>query len=224
MLQPILFKCLTFSWRQHLHQNFVKIPKRTIFLSSSAYNKDFYKILGVQRQASSKEIKKAYFALAKQYHPDANPGNKEAAKKFQEISQAYEVLGNKEKRQQYDMFGSQESSGPFGSSNGYNQQSGYNHNPFASSQQWTHSKMNEKEAEEMFQNIFKDFSTSMGGKNNMFGSIMSKMFSGLGDKLMQEQMKQQNFSHSKFFINSEEYEIKQGPNGIKFVKKDKTKK
>jgi molecular chaperone DnaJ len=64
--------------------------------------KDYYKILGVPEAATDAEIKKAYRNLAKKYHPDANPGNKAAENKFKEISEAHEVLANKQKREQFD--------------------------------------------------------------------------------------------------------------------------
>ncbi|MFA7480217.1 MAG: J domain-containing protein [Vulcanimicrobiota bacterium] len=68
--------------------------------------KDYYKILGVPRSASEKEIKSAYRKLARKYHPDVNPGDNKAEAKFQDINEAYEVLSDKENRQQYDQFGS----------------------------------------------------------------------------------------------------------------------
>lgn len=68
--------------------------------------KDYYKILGVERNADEAEIKRAYRKLARKYHPDINPGDKEAEARFKEINEANEVLSDKEKREKYDRFGS----------------------------------------------------------------------------------------------------------------------
>ena len=68
--------------------------------------KDYYTVLGVGRNADDGEIKKAFRKLAQQFHPDKNPGNQEAEVKFKEINEAYQVLSDKEKRSQYDRFGS----------------------------------------------------------------------------------------------------------------------
>src|ERR1700738_1499965 len=67
--------------------------------------KDYYKILGVSKNASEKEIRSAYRKLARQYHPDVNPGDKAAEDKFKEINEANEVLGDPEKRKKYDELG-----------------------------------------------------------------------------------------------------------------------
>jgi len=72
--------------------------------------KDYYKILGVSRNASDDEIRKAYRKLAKQYHPDFNPNDKQAEERFKEINEAYEVLSDKKKRSYYDRVGSDYSS------------------------------------------------------------------------------------------------------------------
>lgn len=75
--------------------------------------KDLYEVLGVNKDASDDEIKSAYRKLAKKYHPDLNKDNPSAAEKFKEINQAYEVLGDKQKRSNYDQFGSADGN-PFG--------------------------------------------------------------------------------------------------------------
>jgi len=70
-----------------------------------AGEKDYYEILGVSRDASQEEIKKAYRKMAIKHHPDKNPGDKEAERKFKEAAEAYEILGNPDKRKKYDRFG-----------------------------------------------------------------------------------------------------------------------
>lgn len=70
-----------------------------------ANKKDYYELLGVAKNASQEDIKSAYRKLAMKYHPDRNPGNKEAEEKFKEISEAYSVLSDQQKRAQYDQFG-----------------------------------------------------------------------------------------------------------------------
>ncbi len=83
--------------------------------------KDYYKILGIGKEASQEEIKKAFRQLARKYHPDVNQGNKDSEEKFKEINEAFQVLGNEKKKTQYDQYGSsafsQESSSGFRESN-----------------------------------------------------------------------------------------------------------
>lgn len=82
--------------------------------------RDYYEILGVSKNASDDEIKKAYRKLAVKYHPDKNPGDKEAEAKFKEINEAHDVLSDKQKRARYDQFGHagvNGSSNPFGGGN-----------------------------------------------------------------------------------------------------------
>ena len=77
-------------------------------------NKNYYDTLGVDKNASADDIKSAYRRLAKKYHPDLNKDNKEAAEKFKEINEAYEVLGDEKKRSNYDQFGTAEGQPNFG--------------------------------------------------------------------------------------------------------------
>ncbi len=67
--------------------------------------RDYYEVLGIDKSADDAAIKKAYRALAKKYHPDMNPGDAEAEKKFKEASEAYAILSDPEKKRQYDQFG-----------------------------------------------------------------------------------------------------------------------
>ncbi len=76
--------------------------------------RDYYEVLGIDKSASEDEIKKAYRKIAIKYHPDRNPGNKEAEEKFKEAAEAYEVLHDAQKRQQYDQFGFDGPQGGFG--------------------------------------------------------------------------------------------------------------
>lgn len=81
--------------------------------------RDFYEILGVDKSASAQEIKKAYRKVAIKYHPDKNPDNKEAEEKFKEAAEAYEILSDPQKKQQYDQYGHQAFSGAGGMGGGH---------------------------------------------------------------------------------------------------------
>ena len=70
-----------------------------------AEKRDYYEVLGLQKGASEEEIKKAFRKLALKYHPDRNPGDKEAEEKFKEINEAYSILSDSDKKAKYDRFG-----------------------------------------------------------------------------------------------------------------------
>lgn len=116
--------------------------------------KDYYKILGVNKNATSDEIKKAYRRLAKKYHPDLHPNDKKAQEKFKEINEAYEVLSDENKRKQYDAFGS-----------GYNFSHGQNFDP-------------SQFGFENFNNGYTYTYTTKGGEN--FSDFFNMFFGGKG--------------------------------------------
>ena len=97
-----------------------------------AGKRDYYEVLGVAKNASDDEIKKAYRKLAVKYHPDKNPGDKEAEAKFKEINEAHDVLSDKQKRARYDQFGHAgvggASGNPFGGGNPFGQGGAFNFN------------------------------------------------------------------------------------------------
>ncbi len=120
--------------------------------------KDYYKILGVDRKASQDEIKKAFRKLAMKYHPDRNKDNKQAEEKFKEINEAYEVLGDQQKRERYDQLGSSYSQW---------QQRGGNPGNFNWSE-WTTQPGGQGTGSADFQDIF-------GGFSDFFSAIFGGM-------------------------------------------------
>ena len=121
-------------------------------------NKDLYAVLGVERTADDKKLKSAYRKLAKKYHPDANPGNKDAEQKFKDVGEAYAILSDPEKRKLYDTYGyaAFDGSGPApgsGAGNG----NGYQSFHFSG-----------QDAEDLFRSMFGD----------MFGGSRSSGFGG----------------------------------------------
>ena len=122
--------------------------------------KDYYEILGVKREATEQEIKSAYRKLARKYHPDVNK-TKEAEAKFKDINEAYEVLGDKEKRQRYDSLGS-------------NWQNGANYTPPPGFEQFNFN-FNQGGGAQSF-----DFGGGAGGFSDFFSSLFGDFMSGQG--------------------------------------------
>ncbi|XP_044203573.1 dnaJ homolog subfamily A member 3, mitochondrial-like [Thunnus albacares] len=123
--------------------------------SRFANKQDLYEILGVSRTATQKDIKKAYYQLAKKYHPDTNPDDPEAKEKFAKLAEAYEVLSDEVKRKQYDTYGA----------------AGFDPNRAgASQQQYYRAGGATLDPEELFRKIFGDFTGGMGfgDFNSMF--------------------------------------------------------
>lgn len=123
-------------------------------------NKDLYGILGVSKTATNNEIKSAYRKLARKYHPDLNKDNPSAAEKFKEISCAYDILGDKDKRQKYDNNEIDAEGKPTGFGAGFNgTNGGYTYtggNPFGSSEGFDFSSI-------FGEDIFSQFTGGRGG-------------------------------------------------------------
>ena len=123
---------------------------------------DYYKILGVKKTASEKEIKKAYRKLARKYHPDLNPNDKIAEKKFKEINEANEVLSDPEKRKKYDKYGKDwEHAEHFEKAK--QQQRQYQHSRGSGQRQRTYSYFEEHDFSDFFESMF-------GGGRDGFGA------------------------------------------------------
>lgn len=135
---------------------------RSIFTSSKLLRKDYYGILGVAKNAAAKDIKKAYYQLAKKYHPDTNKDDPNASKKFQEVSEAYEVLSDDTKRREFDTFGQ--------TSEQMGRQGHAGHGPQGFSQNWQF--RSNIDPEELFRKIFGD----AGFKSNPFEDFAESQF------------------------------------------------
>ncbi|PAA82514.1 hypothetical protein BOX15_Mlig026207g2, partial [Macrostomum lignano] len=135
--------------------------RRSLRTSSALFKRDYYEVLGLGRQADQKDIKRAYYQLAKKYHPDVNKNDPGAAKKFQEVSEAYEVLSDEAKRRQYDAYGMAGggSGGPGQSASASGRGSGGFQGGFES----YHGSI---DPEELFRRIFRDAGFDFSGFNN----------------------------------------------------------
>ncbi|XP_029167490.1 protein tumorous imaginal discs, mitochondrial-like isoform X2 [Nylanderia fulva] len=131
-------------------------PHRAIHLTNRLLKRNYYEILGVAKNASAKDIKKAYYQLAKKYHPDTNKGDPDASRKFQEVSEAYEVLSDDIKRKEFDTWGATSEQMGMGMGQG--------ERPKSYSQHWQYrSTIN---AEELFRKIFGDVGYQSGAFND----------------------------------------------------------
>ena len=129
---------------------------------------DLYSVLGVSKQASQEEIKKAYRSLALKYHPDRNQGNAEAEEKLKEINAAYTVLGDEDKRRQYDMSGFYSNSA-YQNQNAYGQnysQGSYGQNAYGSD---PFSQFNGEEYEEFFKHFYYNTNNFRRRSNGYYG-------------------------------------------------------
>lgn len=154
---------------QHISLNPTHFARQLSTTSNYQKVKNYYDVLGVNSGATQKEVKQAYYKQAKQYHPDANPDNEEAAKKFAEAAEAYEVLGDETKRKEYDTLGAagydfNSQAGGRGGAGGFGGPGGHqNINP-----------------EDLFESIFGEFAGSGGRKARR--TAMGDFFDGFGHR------------------------------------------
>ena len=147
-----------------------------------AAKRDYYEVLGVERNADEKTIKRAYRKLAKKYHPDTNAGNKAAEQKFKEVTEAYSVLSDPEKKKMYDQFGHAafDQGAGAGDFNGHSGSYGGGYQGFSSGPGGYHEYHFEGNADDIFGDMFKDIFNGTGGRgftgHSGFGS-----HSGFGD-------------------------------------------
>eukprot|EP00892_Ulva_mutabilis_P009612 jgi/Ulvmu1/7022/UM033_0081.1 len=143
---------------------------RRFHTSTVPLARDYYDTLGVSRSASDNEIKKAYYKLAKKYHPDANPGNSDAVKRFQEVQEAYDILRDPQKRAMYDQVGHQGfQDGGGGGAQGFQGGFGFGRGGFQGG-------FAGQDMDEVLQNMAKEFfgrQGGMGGMGNMFSSYQA---------------------------------------------------
>jgi hypothetical protein len=152
----ISFPSTIFSLRLHKH---ILSPKSPALLFSfrcfSRFTQDFYSIIGVTKSATQSEIKQEYFRKAKKYHPDLNPNDKNAVKKFQELATAYETLGNPQRRLEYDRLGYQQ----------YTQQTSRN--------QQQYGQATAPDANDVFNEVYQDFEIITSAWNDYIAETKS---------------------------------------------------
>ena len=140
--------------------------------------RDYYEVLGIGKNADAKEIKKAYRKLAKKYHPDMNPGDKNAEQKFKEITEAYNILSDDEKKKLYDQYGfaafeeGAGAGGAYGGGQGFHGQGGFDGSGFGGFN--FHQDGNGGYREYHFEN------GNMDDMGDIFGDIFGNMFHGKG--------------------------------------------
>lgn len=132
-----------------------------------AAKRDYYEVLGIKKGADEKEIKSAYRKLAKKYHPDMNQGNAQAEQKFKEVTEAYEVLSDPEKRKMYDQFGFAAFEEGTGSAGGYGQNRNYS--GYSNGNGWQEFHFEGGNAEDIFGDFFGDMFRGGRRKSGGFG-------------------------------------------------------
>lgn len=131
-------------------------------------SKNYYETLGVNKNASADEIKKAYKKMAMKYHPDRNKGDSSAEKKFKEVNEAYQVLGDATKKKNYDQFGNAEGMGGFGGASGGN--------PFGNGQYQYSSNAQGFDFSDLFGGEFGGGKQNSGGFGFDFGDLFGGGF------------------------------------------------
>lgn len=162
--------------------------------------RDYYDCLGVKKSADEKEIKSAYRKLAKKYHPDANPGDKTAEQRFKEVTEAYNVLSDKEKRKLYDEFGMAAFDGSMGAGGadaGNRSQGTYHDTDFGNGGHYRRYHYSSGNMDDIFGDIFGDM--FHGGFDDGFGTH----FRGFEEETGQDYVKGKNV-HSEITIDFEE--------------------
>lgn len=166
--------------------------------TTAFYFKNYYSVLGVSQGATQKEIKKAYYDKAKKYHPDANPDNKEAAKKFADSAEAYEVLGDESKRKQYDSLGA----AGFEAQQNYANQPGRGGSGGGAENFHAHFSSGRVDPEELFKSIFEEFAGSGGRKARR--QAMGNFFDGFGER---QEHYRGGHHHESAYVNTGPYKV-----------------